>query len=362
MSTDNELLDIKQKLLLTCPKNNSIYKYIESIGINKKRPLGKINVAYWTLEITRGCNLRCGFCATRNFPIGQYKFMTIKTWEKIINMVSIITPYNRIDFANAGEPTLNPNIKEILKIGREKSPHTFFEIITNGVLISQGKITYKELFDAGANMIYVDMYSSKEKHIELAKKSGYEYYVRGDKDSKDKPVAWTYHSDSNMKIIVFQENPANWNKSKKNTCGYSTFMNNLDWEEAKKYNIFPVKKAVSRRCQQPFRTGNISFDGFYSFCCFDFVRNIYGKIGNVDEGLIGFFNFWLGKYMQITRKLLHNKDRNGHELCSKCNFCSGRADIPCWEDNTMDFYWENNKWNKNKIIPNIVKSKVSNLF
>jgi hypothetical protein len=42
--------------------------------------------------------------------------------------------------------------------------------------------------------------------------------------------------------------------------------------------------------------------------------------------------------------------RNGHEWCGKCSYTFSRGDIPCWDSITSDFYWENNKWNKNKII------------
>ena len=148
---------------------------------------------------------------------------------------------------------------------------------------------------------------------------------------------------------MLAENPSNWTTRKFKRVNFSTFFNQLDWEATKKYGIIPVEKAPNRRCEQPFRTVNVGFDGTYSFCCFDFMRHIYGKIGSVNEGLDGFFKFWLGNYMQKTRKLLHFKDRNSHELCNKCSFTSGRCDIPCWSDNCMNKYWDGENWKSTDI-------------
>ena len=91
----------------------------------------------------------------------------------------------------------------------------------------------------------------------------------------------------------------------------------------------------------------------------DFMRHVYGTIGNVNEGLEGFINFWFGEYMQKTRKLLYNKDRNGHDLCSKCSYSFSRGDIPCWDSNILEYYYDK-KWNSNNVKIN--KINKSSLF
>jgi len=343
---------IKTDMLKKCPKE--IKNYIETIGIKNKRPLGKYSPTYWMVEPTHGCNLACDCCTIRLFPKKEYKFMSLDTWKETIKLIKKTAPYTRVDLAQAGEPTLNPNLIEMLKIGRELSPNSFFEIITNGTMLIKNKITYKELFEAGANLIFVDMYAPKEEHYELAKKSGYAWY-----DRMIRPItgysAWNYHDDMSIKQIVLTNNPMDWNESKKRIGILSNNLNDLDWEAAKKMGIKPVdknNKAPQRRCNQPFRAVNVGYDGSYSFCCMDMMRHIYGSIGNVNEGLEGFFNFWFGSYMQETRKLLNNKDRASHELCSKCSYSFSRGDIPCWDDNSMNYYWKNNKWNKNEVIVN----------
>jgi hypothetical protein len=343
--SNKDLIEIKKELLRDCPQE--MREYLDSVGMNKKRPLGKISPTYWMVEPTRGCNLACDCCTVRLFPKKEYKFMSVDTWEKTISLIKQTTPYTRVDFAQAGEPLLNPNILEILRIGRKISPYSFFEIITNGTALIDGTITYKELFEAGANLIFVDMYAPKEKHYELAEKSGYSWY-----DRMIRPItgysAWNYHKNISIKQIVLTNNPMDWNESKKRKGILSNNLNDLDWEAASKMGIVPVTVAPNRRCIQPFRAINVGYDGSYGFCCMDFMRHVYGTIGNVDEGLEGFIRFWLGNYMQKTRKLVANKDRNGHEWCRKCSYTFSRGDIPCWTDEVLNYYW-NGVWNKQSI-------------
>jgi len=252
-----KLLDIKENLLDKCPKQ--LTEYIGTIGVNKKRPLGKYSPTYWMIEPTHGCNLACDCCSIRLFPKNEYKFMSLNTWKETMKIIKRTTPYTRVDLAQAGEPTLNPNLIEMLKIGREISPNSFFEIITNGTMLTKSKITYKDLFEAGANLVFVDMYSPKEVHYELAKKSGYDWY-----DRMIRPItgysAWNYHNDMSIKQIVLTNNPLDWNKSKKREGILSNNLNDLDWKAAEKMGIKKVIKAPNRRCSQPFRAVNVGYD------------------------------------------------------------------------------------------------------
>ena len=335
--------------------SDEMKELVSGIGKQKRRPLGKFNVTQWAVEVTRGCNLRCGFCATRLFTPGKYNYMTIETWTSFMKIVAEVSPYNRVDMAQAGEPTLNPLLPDFLRIGRELSPHTFFEVITNGVTILDGSVKIDDLFEAGANLIYIDMYAPKERYIEKIKESGYDYYVRSEKKPED-PAAWTYHNDNTIKVVVLQESPGKWSENKKRTINFSTFFNNLDWKAAKPYGIEPVEEAPQRRCSQPFRTVPVNWDGTFSFCCFDFMRYTVSKFSNVSEGVSGFLKYWFGEYMQITRKQLHWKNRREHKFCSKCVHITSRADIPVWPDGATDYYIADNfSWHKNRVKINKVK-------
>lgn len=341
------LLEIKNNLLKNSP-TPEIEKVLENIGVKKRRPLGKLNPWAWWAEIVRGCNLACGFCPVRIYEEDEFLFMNKEIWISLLKVIQELTPYSRLELCNAGEPTLHPQLLEYLSIAREICPNLQILMFTNGTQISSGKLTYKELFDAGLNMIFLDMYVSFEKHKKLAEESGY-YWYHQDHKPKDAPGIFTYQNDPDIHIIMFAENPNNWSKRKLGRGYLHTFLNDLDWEAASKFGLEPVTEAPSRRCDFPNKFITINHDGTYSFCSFDYMRHTVNEFGNINNGLEDFFKFWLGSYMQDVRLRLYNKDRNSHEWCSKCRFTSIRCDIPYWKSELLTHYWDGSEWKVNTI-------------
>jgi hypothetical protein len=152
---------------------------------------------------------------------------------------------------------------------------------------------------------------------------------------------------------MLADSPERWPSRKLKQVGLSTYFNNLDWKEAGKHGVTPVTRSLSRRCDTPFKYVNVNWDGTYGFCCFDFVRYTAGKLGSVYQGVKGFIDFWLGKYMQDCRKKVYGKRRCDHEYCRLCNFTSVRCDMPWWggpitDDKKMagllSQYWNGSKW------------------
>jgi hypothetical protein len=125
----------------------------------------------------------------------------------------------------------------------------------------------------------------------------------------------------------------------------STYLNEIDFDLALPHGVTPCLSAPNRKCDQPSKYANICWDGKYVFCCVDFMRlSIKHKLGDVSTGVKGFMNFWLGKYMQSTRQMLSRKNRNAHDLCSKCNMCGSRSDVAFWDENTLNQYYKNDEW------------------
>lgn len=328
--------------LLTATPSNEMGVAVNSLCANKKRPLGKINPWAWWVEITRGCNLRCDFCATRLFPRGEFRFMNEETFINLMKVVQETTPFGRVEFGQAGEPTLNPNILKFLRIAREIAPNVQLLAYTNGTQLVSKKITYKQLFEAGINFLFVDMYASKEIHTRLAMESGRQWWFQGQKP-KDAPNIFAYQNDPKINAIQLSYNPYNWQKTKKSGRNMSTFFNNLDWAAAKSFGLSPIINAPSRRCDLPSKFPSVNYDGSFLFCCFDFMRLSVDRFGNINNGIDDFIKYWLGKYMQTTRAILNTKKRSSHEYCSMCEFTSIRCDIPYWKAGT-ELYWDGEKF------------------
>ena len=345
---DISLLEIKEELLKNCP-SLEIEEVLKSVGVKTRRPLGKLNPWAWWTEIVRGCNISCDFCPSRLFEKDKIDFMEEKTWISLLKVINEVTPYSRLELCNAGEPTLHPQLLEFLSIAREICPNLQILMFTNGTQITSGKVTYKELFDAGLNMIFLDMYSPFEKHKKLAEESGYYWYHQDDKP-KDAPGIFTYQNDPNINVIMFAENPNSWSKRKLGRGYLHTFLNDLDWSVASKFGLEPVIEAPSRRCDFPNKFVTTNYDGTFAFCSFDYMRHTVNNFGNINGGIKDFFEFWLGSYMQDVRLKLYNKDRNSHEYCSKCRFTSIRCDIPYWKPELLTHYWDGNDWKFNKSV------------
>jgi len=344
--------DMKRQLMVGTGVPKDMTPALLTIGKNPKRPLGKFGPWAWWVELVRGCNIRCDFCPTRLFPFGKkhLKFMPEDVWVAMLRLIQKLAPRTRLEFCNAGEPTLHPDLLRFLQIGREICPQVQFQTYTNGTMLITGKLTYKELFNAGLNCLFVDMYSPFEEHKVLAEASG-EMWFHQDEKPCNAPNIFEYQNDPNTHIIMLAENPYNWSTRKLGRGYLQTFFNDLDWPAAKKFGMVPVTKAPIRRCDLLNKFVNVNWDGTYIFCCFDYMRHTIGEFGNVSDGLESFFKFWLGQYMQDARKRLYFKDRASHQWCKKCRFTSIRCDIPYWPMELMEYFWTGTKWEKLKYKP-----------
>jgi hypothetical protein len=257
-----------------------------------------------------------------------------------------ITPHRRLEVAQGGEPTLHPQLLEFLEIVRRKSPTTQVQVTTNGLTLMKGKVRYRDLFDAGANSVYVDMYAPFEKHLDLVKASGAEWYKYNDPKvgSPGHRNANTYYGDPNMKLVILQDSPIDrlrWRKMGR----LSTFLNHIDWEVAMPYGLVPVRKPYKRKCTLPMRYVSLSWEGDYIFCCIDFWCESAGMLGNVKEGVEGFKRYWFGRLVQTIRRRLREGDRASVPYCSRCNCAFSKCDwVNMWPPGSHDWWWDDERW------------------
>lgn len=315
-----------------------VFKGKGGAALNKLRP------HVFNPELVRGCNLRCSFCVARLFPAGQRAVMNGDTWVRFVSLIEAINPTGHITFATIGEPTLHPSFLTFVQYARERLPKIQMELYTNGTTLLQGRIRYKELFEAGINSVFVDMYHDAQEHEAIARASGFAYHVVS-KETKSPENLFLHHKDRDFHFILLAPNPGDWHKARKRAKKMQTWLNNLDWSAAREeYGLEPVELAPTRRCDQLQRSLNVSSSGFYNTCCLDCMNETTGKLGTIHDGLEGFFRFWLGDYMQLSRRLLFEKKRREHPLCSRCSFISGRADIALWPESFFESFYDGERW------------------
>ena len=314
--------------------------------IKKIKPLGKFSPYAWVIEPVHGCNLSCGHCSCRLDKPKKFTFITDETWMNAWKIIATYNPTCRVDLCLGGEPTLHPRIYHLLKMARLISPMSQIQITTNGTMLLKRKVNYRDLLNSGANIIYTDMYGPQERYIEMAKASGfqwYEYY----KKPEGAISPWTY-TGPQLKIIVLQEQPENWPKSRLRAGLLGTWFNHLDWPAAAKFGLFPVTDPPKRRCNQPFIYVPVDAGGNYLLCCQDNVGETAGMFGNVNEGPEGFLKYWFGKTMQEYRINLRQKNRAGNSQCSRCCITFSRCDFKHWTDQQVNQYWDGVKWQQIK--------------
>jgi hypothetical protein len=311
--------------------------------VSKDRPMGKHTPWAWVLEAVHGCNLRCGHCSHALDPPGApYEFMEEDVWRAAWETHVAVSPTSRVDVCLSGEPTLHPRLPNLLRIARRISPRSQIQITTNGTTLRSGRVTYTELLDAGANIVYTDMYGPKRDFERMARESGVPWYRYYDAP-EGAPSPWTYHGPD-LKVIVLQEQPENWPASRFRAGLLGTWYNHLDWEKARRFGLSPVVEAPKRRCNQPFVYVPVHVSGAYLLCCQDNWGETAGQFGNVLEGREGFDRYWFGRNLQIIRRRLRNKNRRDTVWCSRCCITFSRCDYIHWKHDQLKRYWTGTDW------------------
>jgi radical SAM protein with 4Fe4S-binding SPASM domain len=112
------------------------------------------------------CNLKCSFCGMHSNLISNNNFkkmhMSMDLFNEIIVKSKSIRKFKEFIFAGMGEPLLNKNIVEMVKITKNAKITNKIILVTNGVFLTSDK--FKKLVEAGINTfkISLDVISSKK--------------------------------------------------------------------------------------------------------------------------------------------------------------------------------------------------------
>lgn len=314
--------------------------------IKKVKPLGSTTPYVWVVEPSYGCNLNCAYCCAGLIDDANKDLMTEEIWRAIFSTLNAVSPTVRVDLCGVvGEPILNPYLTEWLPIARKLAPLCQIQITTNGTMLSTERVKYKELLDAGANIIYVDQYADHKIHEALAEESGYPWYQYYNAP-EGAWTPWKFYGP-HIKVIVLMDPPEAWPKSRLRANLLGNWYGNLNWERAAAFNMKPLIAPLTRRCNQPFTYVNVTTTGDYLLCCQDGLHITVGKFGNIIDGIAGFHKFWYGNEIQTIRRRLREKDRSAITYaCAKCNVTFSRCDFRHWTDEEVSKWWDGLNWNR----------------
>lgn len=263
------------------------------------------------VEPTEGCNVGCSFCGLQGMKYhgrSPLHFMTLKTAQRIADEVRRIGWRGKVVFANHGEPILNPQFVDIVRVFRSRLPKTIIHMFTNGKAFSDVGVAasndwIKILFEAGIDDILWDCYTNNS--------LDFIHCIDHDNTVMLQPGVPFYTARHERRILIIpplQKDSKNWSTRRlSNHAGAA----------------FPLDKTFNnRRCAMPFREIVFRYNGWVNLCCDDF-RGAY-RIANINDTKIE--DIWNHERFQAARIMLYNHDRR-FIPCDGCTNISTRVGL-----------------------------------
>ena len=149
------------------------------------------------------CNLNCKFCDHFS-PIANEFYLDIETFENDIKRLSKLTNGNLGGLSLVGgEPLLNKNICEFLKIARKHFKNTAIDIVTNGILLDNNEKLWQAIKENDITL-YITTYPINinfEKFDKKAKELNIKYerfYMFGTKATEKVSVHHPFNQEGNV--------------------------------------------------------------------------------------------------------------------------------------------------------------------
>lgn len=231
------------------------------------------------IEIFMGCNLRCRMCPVPNskdrMEGRKFSKMTIEAFEKIIGQVS--DKPRKLWLNQLGEPLLNSNILDFVRIAKSKGHHVAFT--TNGTRMTN--ILAKNLLSIGLDEIVFsfDGYK-KETYEKIRIGAKYEEVISNIKTfsslRKELKAPCIIRVDCIISDLTYPEID-DVKEFWKDSVDCINFIPLDDWagqlnlpEEFGKRRSIPGNKKNRYPCQLLWTTMAISAEGRVMYCCHDY--------------------------------------------------------------------------------------------
>lgn len=274
------------------------------------------------IEPVEGCNRRCGFCGIHALYDANGK-MKIHRMEPALFYAAIDSladwgfQRKRIEFGVHGEPTLHPDLVAFVAYIKKKMPRCQLQLISNcKVLLSQSrKMTFRQLFAAGLNILATDTYDGEtpavQKEAKRAHVPYHSYY------NKDCPNPYHYQGGKDQMVVDFKNLAAV--SGRKLTRTILNHAGNLSREACQKFGAHFVTSPLRKLCSRTHREIVLHYDGTIPICCMDWRHEmIMGQFPQ--DG--SFQEIWEGEVFALARELHYRKIRKMRP-CAWCDYKGG---------------------------------------
>lgn len=186
------LLGVEEDRILYPSKILNKQREIDREVIKKRNPKKTLN---FLVDLAEHCNLNCQNCDHFS-PLAKEHYTDKKIFEKDMKRISELLE-NKISHVDleGGEPLLNPDIVQYIRIVHKYLPNTQIQIFTNGILLEKMKQEFWEICNSCRVILEVTKYPidfDYNRTKELAEKNGVLFrFFSGDvvvKTSMHKPL------------------------------------------------------------------------------------------------------------------------------------------------------------------------------
>lgn len=258
------------------------------------------------IELVEGCNLLCDFCGVSGIRshVADYKFMTYNMAHIVVDRILESGWNSRIEFAMHGEPSVHPNLLQILPIFRDRLPKHQLMMTSNGSGF-QTPERIQAVFDAGLNVLAIDQYGTAGWNDKVSK-AVYESCIKWYNYPQEKEGNPHKRHPKGAQLIALIEDISSAKKGNhavlNNHCGAG-----MPKDESQ----------AGKRCAKPFREFSIRWDGKVSICCNDFRGEACA--GDILEDSLD--TIWNGDVFTAARHYLYH----GMRLFTPCKGCNATS-------------------------------------
>lgn len=293
------------------------------------------------------CNFKCNFCFQHYQKI-EKNILTMDIFEKIVrDMKEFSAPFKAVHLNGFGEPLLNQNIVEFVRILKKGKLAEKIEITTNGSKLT--KELAEQLVDAGLDQIIFSIYgldnqayqkfSSAEVAFEdIYNNIAYLYSIRKECHLHAK-IAGEYFTKQEQKQFVERFESIVDSYYIDHAINAWPGLKVTNNEKDHMYNIFLSDE--KKVCPMPFYQMVIHSDGKVSPCCVDYKKGVC--VGDITQNSLK--EIWNGdKYRKLRQDLLENQSMVGL-ACEACGYpnCGATVDITAYRQELLEKYRGINK-------------------
>ncbi len=281
------------------------------------------------------CNFSCGFCPCNTADFrneDRHKMMSMELFYKIADDLAAFP--QKIKVVNLycfGEPLLNPNIPEMVRILRKKDVCNEIILVTNGSLLTPE--LNKQLAICGIDYIRisVEALSSDDYEKVCGKRIDFNRFLSNIEDLHDQcGVTTRIHSKCVNAMLKDESDLKRFHELFEPISDFISVENVEDWwGDFKPLIQQDAVKVVSnihyggKICTRPLIHMIIHSNGEISACCNDWkFATVYGDVNA--ERLV---DAWNGKRLREFQLMHLEGRRYDNDFCAKCKFfCNDNID------------------------------------